>query len=187
MAEAKTQRKDAAQNRERLLEAADRLFMKGLDKVALKDVARAAGVGIGTVYRHFPTKEDLIDELFSNQLGCVTNGAQLAADSADAWEGLENYIKASLAAQRWSSGLRQFVLNPRSDYASVAEARASVEPLLEQAIARAKEQGALREDFDIADLAQIQVAIGAIQDATEEDNPGFYERYLAMMLRGIRR
>lgn len=187
MTEKKAPRKDAVANREKLLEAADRLFMKGLDAASLKDVAREAGVGIGTAYRHFPTKEDLIDELFSNQLGCVTDGAQLAADTEDAWSALVTYIEASLAAQRWSCGLRQFVLDPTYEHDAVRKARASVDPLLQTAIDRAKVQGTLREDFELEDLTQLQVAIGAIMDASEEENPGFYKRYLGIFLDGMRR
>lgn len=183
----KNQRKDAVANREKLLAAADRLFMKGIETAALKDVAKEAGVGIGTVYRHFPTKEDLIDELFSSQLGCVTDGAQLAAETEDAWAGLVTYIEASLAAQRHSCGLRQFVLDPNYEHDAVQKARASVNPLLQSTIDRAKEQGDLREDFELEDLTQLQVAIGAIMDSTEEETPGFYKKYLGIFLDGMRR
>src|ERR1043166_6338645 len=81
-------RVDAARNRERILAAASEVFAdRGLD-VSLDDIARHAGVGVGTVYRRFPTKEALIEALFDSHLAQLEALAENAVSYADSWDGL---------------------------------------------------------------------------------------------------
>src|SRR3954465_10165285 len=102
-------RADAARNRERLLAAARDLFaQRGLD-VTLNDIAHHAGVGVGTAYRRFANKEEVIDALFEQRLDQVADVATQALDDPDAWQGLTTFLERSLRMQLDDRGLTQLL------------------------------------------------------------------------------
>src|ERR1700757_188784 len=89
----RTQRPDARRNRAAVLAAAKRLFAEeGLD-AQMPDVARAAKVGVGTVYRHFPTKDDLIAALVAERFERLAEKAREGAQADDPWEGISGFIR----------------------------------------------------------------------------------------------
>src|SRR5436309_13964281 len=94
---ARALRKDAAQNRERLLAAASELFAERGLNVTLNDIAHHAGVGVGTAYRRFPNKEAVIDALFEQQLDGLAALAEQALLDADSWHGLVWFLEQSLS------------------------------------------------------------------------------------------
>jgi AcrR family transcriptional regulator len=81
-------RRDAALNRQRILQAASEVFTERGLEVSLDEVARRAGVGVGTVYRRFRTKEDLVEALFVDRIDEVAALAEKATQAADPWSGL---------------------------------------------------------------------------------------------------
>src|SRR6202045_874858 len=86
-------RRDAERNRQRILAAAAEVFTeRGLD-ATLDDVARAAGVGVGTVYRRFPDKDSLVSELFRDRIDALVTVAEEACESADPWRGLVDFLE----------------------------------------------------------------------------------------------
>src|ERR687883_144691 len=100
-------RADAERNRKRILEAADEVFAeRGLD-VSLDDIAAAAGVGVGTVYRRFPDKEALIDALFEDKLGEVVEVIRKAVDLEDPWESFETFVRSVARLQAEDRGLKE--------------------------------------------------------------------------------
>src|SRR5215203_5953727 len=141
-------RKDAELNRQRLLAAADELFAKyGLD-VTLNDIAHHAGVGVGTAYRRFANKEQVIDALFEQRLDEVVNLASQAVQDADAWHGLTTFLDRALALQREDRGLKELLSNPHLGQDRVNESRDKIAPLINSIVDRAKQQGTLRGDFE---------------------------------------
>src|ERR1700694_204012 len=92
-------RKDAERNRQRIIEAATELFAERGLGVTLNDVAHYAGVGVGTVYRRYPDKADLIEEVFEHRLGELAGLAEAARDDPDPWKGLTNFLERSLELQ----------------------------------------------------------------------------------------
>src|ERR671932_335021 len=92
---ARNLRKDAAVNRERLLSAASELFAEHGLNVTLNDIAHHAGVGVGTAYRRFANKEEVIDALFEQRLQEVEDAAGTAFAGADAWDGLIQYLRGA--------------------------------------------------------------------------------------------
>ena len=102
-------RRDAEANRLRILEAAGRVFAeRGLD-VTLDDIAAAAGVGIGTIYRRFPDKQELIDTLFAQRIDEVAALAAASAAVPDPWEGLVHFIRESQRLQTADKGLAELL------------------------------------------------------------------------------
>ncbi|MDV7241131.1 MULTISPECIES: TetR/AcrR family transcriptional regulator [Rhodococcus] len=179
-------RKDAARNRARLLEAAEQLFAsEGLD-VTLKDVALRAGVGVGTVYRHFPTKDDLLDEIFADRLASATDSARRAAADPDGWRGLVRYLEDSMRTQRDNCGLRGLVIATVPSCPMVVKSRTEIAPLVRQMVAKAQKQGTLRPDFDATDVTYIQVALAAIMEATHDTSPDLYRQHLKLFIDGMR-
>jgi AcrR family transcriptional regulator len=179
-------RKDAAQNRERLLAAAAELFAeRGLD-VTLNDIAHHAGVGVGTAYRRFANKEEVIDALFEERLQAVADVATESLDDPDPWHGLVAFLERSLDMQFGDRGLNQIMNNSRLGDARVSEARDRIAPLIEQLVERAKHAGVIRPDLDQSDLIFMQLGLSAIMDSSRNVAPDLYRRYLTVFLDGIR-
>jgi AcrR family transcriptional regulator len=179
-------RKDAEINRQRLLTAAGELFAQhGLD-VTLNDIAHHAGVGVGTAYRRFANKEEVIDALFEQRLDQVADVATQALDDPDAWRGLTTFLEQSLRMQLEDRSLTQLLNNPQLSQHRINEARDRIAPLVNAIIDRAKTQGVLRPDADGTDAIFIQVALTAVMDSTRDVEPTLYRRYLTIFLDGMR-
>jgi AcrR family transcriptional regulator len=179
-------RKDAALNRERLLAAARVLFAeRGLD-VTLNDIAHRAGVGIGTAYRRFANKEEVIDALFEEGLQAMAAAAQEALADEDAWRGLVSFLERAMHMQFGDRGLNQIMNNPALGHARVSDARDRLAPLIQALVDQAKQQQVVRPDFEQSDVIFIQVALSAIMDSSRVVEPELYHRYLTMFLDGIR-
>src|SRR6516225_10472446 len=102
-------RRDAERNRQRILKAAAEVFNeRGLD-VSLDEIARHAGVGVGTVYRRFRTKEELIEALFLDRLDSVAAIADEADANPDAWCGLVSFMERMAEIMEGDLGLRQML------------------------------------------------------------------------------
>ena len=179
-------RKDAARNRERLLAAASELFAERGLNVTLNDIAHRAGVGVGTAYRRFANKEEVIDALFEQRLQDVIAVAEQALAAADAWGGLVDFLERSLHMQFGDRGLTEIMNSPQLGRERVNETRDRIAPLLTQLVDRAKEQRTVRSDFEQSDLFFMQMALAAIIDRTRGLAPDLYRRYLTMWLDGIR-
>src|SRR3954449_11787854 len=108
----RTLRKDAARNRERLLAAARELFATHGVDVTLNDIAHHAGVGIGTAYRRFANKGEVIDALFEEGLQNLAAVAHDALEDPDAWQGLVMFLERSLHLQFGDRGLNQIINYP---------------------------------------------------------------------------
>jgi AcrR family transcriptional regulator len=179
-------RKDAALNRERLLGAARELFAtRGLE-VTLNDIAHHAGVGVGTAYRRFANKEEVIDALFEEGLRDVAEVADEALAHPDAWAGLVLFLERSLHMQFGDRGLNEIMNNPALGRDRISDARDRIAPLIHQLVQRAKTQGVVRPDLDQSDLIFVQLGLSAIMEASRAVEPELYTRYLTMFLDGIR-
>lgn len=178
-------RKDVARNRSRLIEAAHKLMrIEGLG-ITLKDVAQEAGVGVGTVYRHFPTKEDLVEALYVDQLEEEVYRARVAAESSHGWSALVEYLKESMRLQAENRGFRALMCPEGSVFSTVQQCKSEIDPYLEALIDLAQQQGDLRSDCTVRDIALLQVALVGIMDATGGDAMA-YLRHLDYFLAGVR-
>lgn len=183
---ARTLRKDAAANRERLLAAASELFAERGLNVTLNDIAHHAGVGVGTAYRRFSNKEEVIDALFEKRLQEVADIARDALADPNGWSGLLTFLERALHMRHGDRGLDEIMNNPVLGDARVSEARDRIAPLITELVEKAKRQGAVRPDLDQSDVIFIQVALSAVIDSTRNLAPELYKRYLTIFLDGIR-
>jgi len=179
-------RRDAARNRERLLTAASELFAERGLNVTLNDIAHRAGVGVGTAYRRFANKDEVIDALFEQRLQAVVAVAEEALDAPDAWTGLVSFLERSLHMQFGDRGLTEIMNSPQLRHQRVDQTRDRIAPLMTQLVDRAKEQRVIRADFDQSDIFFLQMALATIIDRTRGLAPDLYRRYLTMWLDGIR-
>src|SRR6478609_10263572 len=130
-------RADAERNRRRILEAAAVVFAeRGLD-VSLDDIAAAAGVGVGTVYRRFPEKDALIDALFEDKIREVQAVAQAALEVEDPWEAFSGFMRGVCALQAADRGLKEVLLSRHRGRERVAAARDVIAPVAQQLLERA--------------------------------------------------
>jgi AcrR family transcriptional regulator len=179
-------RRDAELNRQRILKAASEVFARrGLD-VTMDDIAHHAGVGVGTVYRRFPDKELLIDALFEDRIGRLTEVAEQALAKSDPWEGLVLFLERGLAEQAADRGLKEVVLGTHHGRERVARARSQLKPIVDRLIERGKAAGVLRQDFESSDMAVIHLMLGAAVDFTESISAGTWRRYMRLVLDGLR-
>jgi AcrR family transcriptional regulator len=179
-------RRDAALNRERLLTAASELFAERGLTVTLNDIAHRAGVGVGTAYRRFANKDEVIDALFEQRLLAVIAVAEASLEAPDAWAGLVDYLERSLDMQFGDLGLTEIMNSPQLGRDRVNQSRDRIAPLMTQLVDRAKGQRAIRADFEQSDVFFMQMALAAIMDRTRGLAPDLYRRYLTMWLDGIR-
>ncbi|WP_310963379.1 TetR/AcrR family transcriptional regulator [Nocardioides terrisoli] len=179
-------RKDAAINRERLLAAARELFAERGLNVTLNEIAHHAGVGVGTAYRRFANKEEVIDALFEEGLQDIAAAAKDALADPDAWSGLVGFLERSLHMQFGDRGLNEIINNPALGDVRVADARERIAPLIHELVERAQAQGVVRPDLDQSDLIFAQLGLSAIMESSRSIEPELYRRYLAIFLDGIR-
>jgi AcrR family transcriptional regulator len=179
-------RRDAAANRERILETAGRLFADQGLETSMDEVARAAGVGAGTLYRRFPTKEVLVDAILGDGLERFRGFVQAALREDDAFAGLGLFLERSLGLQLENRALLELLRHRLHHEPQLAEARQRIRPLLSELVARGQAQGALRDDLVAADVLVLLWALGRVVESTGLHAPDLWRRYLALALDGLR-
>src|SRR5882757_1120917 len=161
-------RRDAELNRRRLLAAAREVFRDRGLTATLDDVARHAGLGVGTAYRHFANKDELVDAVFEDMIDQVEASAREAAADPDPWHGLASSLEKVCELQADDRGLREVMLGTGKAAQRQTLVDRRVKPLVDPLIARAKEQGTLRADAEPLDLPMIQLMVAAVTDRTGE-------------------
>ena len=174
-------RADAERNRLRIVAAARRVFAEaGLD-APLNEVARRAGVGIATLYRRFPTREDLITSVFAEKMNAYAAAIDDALADPDPWHGFCAYIERVCAMQAEDHGFTE-VLTLTFPTAEAFEAKRHEGYLgFTELIDRAKKSGRLRPDFSHEDLVLLLMANAGVIAATGDAAPDAWRRFVAYM------
>jgi AcrR family transcriptional regulator len=179
-------RRDAERNRQRILRAAGEVFtQRGLD-ATLDDVARQAGVGVGTVYRRFPDKETLIAELFAERIDAMVAVAEEACAAPDPWQAFVSFLEYTAGAMAGDLGLRQLLMFATYGKDRVAYAREQMRPVVTKLVERAQAAGALRADFRATDVPIIAYLMGSAAEYAGPVQPELWRRYLTLIVDGIR-
>ena len=178
-------RADARRNREAVIAAAKQLFAdQGLD-AQMPDVAKAAKVGVGTVYRHFPTKDDLIAALVAERFERLAEKAREGVEAEDAWEGVSDFIRFSAQIQADDRGLCE-VMGSRPEVMDAAAQAAGLPGLCDRLVKRAQRSGQLRRDLVWEDIPMIACGLGRITQATVGPTTGRWPRLVEIILDGLR-
>src|SRR5215216_1876509 len=123
-------RRDAQANRDRILVAARAAFAADGIDVSVEEIAGRAGVGMGTLYRHFPAKEDLIDAVLEDAFAAVIDAAEQALAEEDAWAGFRGFFESVFALHVENSGLKDIIATRAHGRTRAAAMRARIRPLL---------------------------------------------------------
>jgi AcrR family transcriptional regulator len=178
-------RADARRNREAVLAAAKRLFAdQGLD-AQMPDVASAAKVGVGTVYRHFPTKDDLIAALVAERFERLAESARESLEMDDPWEGFCGFIRFAVQIQADDRGLCE-VMGSRPEVMDAAAQAAELPELCDRLVKRAQRSGELRRDIEWEDVPMIACGLGSVTQAKVGPATGRWPRLVEIILDGLR-
>ena len=177
-------RRDAERNRQKLIEAGRSLFAERGPDPPFEEIARRAGVGIGTLYRHFPTRDALVETIYAEHIDEVLAAAEEGADADDAWAGLVGFLERVLELQAKNLPLRGVFLR-YGDGAAVAERRKRIQRALARLVANAREQGSVRGDFTLGDLSLALWSFAPIFEATAAVAPEAWRRHLRILLDGM--
>ena len=178
-------RRDAAQNRERLLRAAWEVFAELGPDAGVEEIARRAGVGMGTLYRRFPTKEALILSLHEGLLDGFLARARETLETEPEGRGLEAYLWYAGTVMSTHHGclsqLWRAAAPPGTD-----GRRTELWQAVGQLLERARQHGEVREDLTLTDVYLCVLSLRGLIEDTAGRAPGVWRRHLAVMLAGFR-
>jgi AcrR family transcriptional regulator len=175
-------RADARRNYEKVLAAAREAFAEGGESTALEEIARRAGVGIGTLYRHFPNRQALLEALYVDEVEEVCRSAA-ELDGTDPWEALTGWFEGFIGYLATKQALAAELLNYLDKDAALFQVcRASLFEAGEPLLKRAQDAGVVRPDVNIGEVIQMVVGIGKIPTS----DPAQTEHILRVALDGLR-
>lgn len=173
-------RKDAARNRAHLLAAADKLIAeRGLD-ITFHELAAAAGMGVGTVYRHFADRDALLGALIEERFGAARDLLLAAERIDDPIQALRSAVTGMCEMQRTDRGILQAMLSANQGLQDLVKEQ--LFPITDRIIARAKSTGRIRADFATTDLPMIFAMVGAL---CVDDRSVLWRRYVDTLLDGF--
>jgi AcrR family transcriptional regulator len=179
-------RADAARNRRTLIDAARAVFgQRGLD-APLDEIARRAGVGNATLYRHFPTRCALVAAVFADTLADVVTAACRALDNPDPWEGFAEHVTFLCELQATDRGLADLLTTAITGAPELEALRTRAYDSFVRIADRAKAGGALRPDFQPEDLVLLLMANAGLIHRTAGAAPTVWRRLLRYTLDGLR-
>lgn len=179
-------RRDAERNRQLLLRTALALMAREGLGVSYERIAREAGTGMGTVYRRFPERADLVDALFAEHVDAVVDLARQASRVEDPWEGLTWFMTRQFELEADNRGLGELLRSGNQASDLVLRGRARITPLVARLVDRAVRAGQLPAGVVPGDLVAVHLMVGAVMDAAREVDPDLWRRALAVALAGLR-
>lgn len=180
-------RADARRNRERVMEAAREAFAECGQDLPMEELARRAGVGVGTVYRHFPNKESLLDALVADQLAGRVERTREALAKDDAWEAFRDLVRNGAALQAEDTAFCEITMSRKyqSESETIKALQAELEGEMTRLLERAQAEGKLRADFTTADVPVMFASIAAAVRMMEA-SPEAWKRHVEFTLDGLR-
>lgn len=175
-------RSDARRNREAVLDAAGELFAQRGDAVQMDEIAERAGLGVGTLYRHFADKQALRAAIIGRRFEAMTSLARAAEEVEDPWAAFETLLYGYLESVEPDAAFRFALLGPEQpNWGDIDAQKAAFSAIVERIVRRAVDAGRLRADFGPGDF--ILISRGAMANMT---GTGHWRRHVALQLEGIR-
>ena len=179
-------RKDVRRNRASLLTAARAAMSERGLGAPLEDIARRAGVGIATLYRHFPNRDALIEAIMTDEFGAFTHAAEEGLALTDPWEGFCHYLWRLGEIQAAEGHMREFLGGYIPASPTLRQLHHSLMDLIRQLVERAQWAGALRPDVVAEDTAFVAWTNAQVMAATQQVAPEVWRRALGLMIDGFR-
>ena len=178
-------RADARRNREKVLAAARAVFSEHGREAQMDDVARRAGVGVGTVYRHFPTKEALVEALVLARFESIAAEARVALELEDPWEAFTSVLRHGAEVMAADRALTEVFASTPGVMEQAIPAVDGLQESMAALMRRAQAAGVLREDAQVDDIPMLMCGIGS---ATKKEHScsAPWRRHLAIVLDGLR-
>jgi AcrR family transcriptional regulator len=179
-------RRDAREHRDKLIAAAQVEFAAHGVDASLEKIARGAGVAIGTLYRHFPKRLDLLMAAFEPRVEEFFRGADAALAEADPWDAFVGYLENLFALQAGDRGFNDFLSRRFAGNVETERIHDRLCAEIEQVLTRAQDAGRVRGDLALADIVNLIWANGPITAATSTTAPEAWRRSLHLMLDAYR-
>lgn len=183
--EGRALRADARRNRAKVLAAAREQFTRDGLEAQMDDIARAAGVGVGTVYRHFPTKEDLLRALALARFEAFADAGRRSLDVADPWDGLVQFLTDCARVIADDVAISE-AMDQHPGLCAEAAQQVDMLAITGQVVERAKASGGLRSDIVAEDIPSLMRGLGSAVHSEQGPRPMGWERYLEVLLAGLR-
>lgn len=152
----------------------------------MREIARHAGVGVGTLYRHFPARGDLIDAVLAESFEELVALAESALAEPDAWRGFTRFVEEALVLHGGNRGLKDVVETNEHGRTRAQAMRRRLRPLVANLVARAQEHGELRSDFTPQDIALLFWGSDRVIELAGDVAPELWRRQLAFVMDGLR-
>ena len=179
-------RADARRNRQRLLDAALQVYAeRGADDASLDEIARRAGVGIGTLYRHFPTRQALLEAVYRDQVEELCAVARELPGEAPPEQALERWLRALMAFATTKKNLSSSLMSGPNKSEVATSCSAMVREAATKLLAEAQRTGQVRGDVDAIDLLRMSHALAIAADLPYS-HPDQGERLMSVLLAGLR-
>jgi AcrR family transcriptional regulator len=177
-------RADARRNRERILVAAAEVFGAKGQEAQMDDVAAQAGVGVGTVYRHFPTKSALMGALVAQKFSQFSENSRAGLEIEDPWEAFATTFRRNAELMADDAGVQYVMMNIPDLLEYIAPEKAELDEVASKLIRRAQRAGVLRKDFEVQDLGMVMCGLCS----TMGMGPGKFNwrRHVDILLAGLR-
>lgn len=179
-------RADALRNRRRILDAADELLAQYGGNVTLDDVAEAAGVGVGTAYRHFGNKDNLITEILERYLDRILENAESAAQHRDSWHGLVRFLEQTCELVAGNRAFIGAMTGSRDSSAAFDRYESALGRTLDELLGRARADDLVRPEIAVGDIFGVISMVHGVAVFAQGVDANHWRRYLTLLLNGIR-
>jgi AcrR family transcriptional regulator len=179
------QRADARRNREKVLAASRRQFARHGLEAQIDEIADDAGVGVGTVYRHFPTKEDLLQALADDRFEGLAKAGRDSLEVEDPWEGFVQFMTDSARVMVEDRALSE-AMDQRPGACGAAADKVEMLAVTGDVVARAQASGQLRPDIVAEDIPSLICGLGRSARANDGRPTMPWDRHLDIILAGLR-
>jgi AcrR family transcriptional regulator len=179
-------RADARRNRERVLAAAEAVFSELGLRASIEEVARRAGVGVGTVCRHFPTKQALVEAVLEAMYESLVHDAEEALERSEPGEAFRAFFSSLSEFQARHRALAEQMATEINLPPSAQPLRMALRASISELVTRAQNAGAIRADIGPADVSMLFSGVAHATALAGDLQPALRERYVAIILDGLR-
>lgn len=178
-------RSDAERNRARIIATARTVFRRDGLNASMASVARETGVGIATILRHFPAKEELVAAVFTERMDAYADAVAVALEDPDPWNGFAGFIETACEMQAADSGFADVLTTTFPTAKALERRRTEAYEAALKLIDRAKAAGRLREDFNSSDLVLLHMANAGVVSACGDAAPDAWRRVVALLIQSF--